>query len=125
MDLENVPPSKTLCSSGLALTGLLTSDKRELKDFRKLPSATSFIRKMISKIRATTVKHTPHLIYSSNRPTSSPRMPPNLFGGGVVGTGYDRKIRSSTKSLPEAPKMIPAHITTKCSTSARMPAGTR
>jgi hypothetical protein len=31
-------------------SGHLTADKREIKDFRKLPSATSFIRKTLSEI---------------------------------------------------------------------------
>jgi hypothetical protein len=34
--------------SGLALTGRLTVDKREIKDFPKFPSATSFIRHPLS-----------------------------------------------------------------------------
>jgi hypothetical protein len=31
-------------------SGRLTADKREIKDFSKLPSATSFIRKTLSAI---------------------------------------------------------------------------
>jgi hypothetical protein len=32
-------------------SGHITADKREIKDFPKLPSATSFIRKTLSEIR--------------------------------------------------------------------------
>jgi len=37
----------------LASLGHLTADKREIKDFLKLPSATFFIRKTLSEIAST------------------------------------------------------------------------
>jgi len=42
--------SATSCPC-LASLGHLTADKREIKDCPKLPSATSFIRKPLGKIR--------------------------------------------------------------------------
>jgi len=44
------------CGNFVALpsprSGLLTADKREIKDFPKLPSATSFIRKTLGEMLA-------------------------------------------------------------------------
>ncbi len=49
-----------LCGNFVALpslrSGLLTADKREIKDFPKLPSATSFIRQPLSAMRHTNSK---------------------------------------------------------------------
>ena len=41
----------TSCLASLTL-GHITADKREIKDFPKLPSATSFIRKTLGEITA-------------------------------------------------------------------------
>jgi len=41
---------KDLVSLEKGITFRLTADKREIKDFPKLPSATSFIRKTLSEI---------------------------------------------------------------------------
>jgi hypothetical protein len=42
--------AKRCAPSGLAPVGRLTADKREIKDFPKLPSATSFIRRTLYEI---------------------------------------------------------------------------
>ncbi len=40
----------TKFGSGSCVIGHITADKREIKDFPKLPSATSFIRKTLGAI---------------------------------------------------------------------------
>ena len=41
------PNASSLRSSPSLRSGHITADKREIKDFSKLPSATSFIRKSL------------------------------------------------------------------------------
>jgi len=49
-ELTGIPPNSSLLSVASILQGRLTAGKREIKDFPKLPSATSFIRKTLYAI---------------------------------------------------------------------------
>jgi len=54
---------KDLVSLEKGITFRLTADKREIKDFPKLPSATSFIRKTLYAIAKPKVFKLQHLKY--------------------------------------------------------------